>query len=217
MDIINYDVMSESWENGLPTGNGRLACMLWENGNKDIFSLNHEAIWTGKYKNRECECNAHFLPYVRQYLKEEKIFKATALSALAFGGNGGISPLDRRIDSYQPACDIVVSLPDEFLSRSLDISKGYAASRREHSSLRTFCSITDNCFAFEYRFDIPSVFSVSLDRALPVCQHDIPGISDQAGKEFFYTPLSEINFCPVFINKVIHSPKGLLYFLLISL
>lgn len=164
MDILNYDVMSESWENGLPTGNGRLACMLWENGNKDIFSLNHEAIWTGKYKNRECECNAHFLPYVRQYLKEEKIFKATALSALAFGGNGGISPLDRRIDSYQPACDIVVSLPDEFLSRSLDISKGYAASRREHSSLRTFCSITDNCFAFEYRFDIPSVFSVSLDR-----------------------------------------------------
>ena len=58
---------------------------------------------------------------------------------------------------------------------------------------------------------------VSLDRPLPVCQHDIPGISDQAGKEFFYTPLSEINFCPVFINKVIHSPKGLLYFLLISL
>lgn len=164
MDILNYDVPSESWENGLPTGNGRLACMLWEEGEKDIFSLNHEAIWSGKYKDRECEDTAHFLPYVRQYLKEDRIFKATALSALAFGGNGGISPLDRRIDSFQPACDIVVTLPGRLRGRFLDISKGYASSSREHSVLRTFCSITDNCFALEYRFDRPTAFSLSLDR-----------------------------------------------------
>ncbi len=128
---IYYNNFPEKWEDGLPLGNGRLAAMLW-GADCDILSLNHEWIWTGNFKKRENQKSAHFLPYVRQYLENGDYFRANALAAVAFGGNGGISPLERRMDSYQPAGELFVHFEESphSIVRSLEMEKGVVQSRR---------------------------------------------------------------------------------------
>ncbi|MDY0288657.1 MAG: glycoside hydrolase N-terminal domain-containing protein [Sphaerochaeta sp.] len=145
MDILWFDNLPEKWEDGLPFGNGRLAGMLWGDRTKDIVSLNHEDIWTGDFKHRECEPGAHFLPYVRDYLKRGENFKATALAAIAFGGNGGISPLLRRMDSFQPVCDIILTHDDQDLvRRDLSLKDGIVASQKEQLSVTALCHCTED-------------------------------------------------------------------------
>ncbi len=145
MDTLWFDTLSEKWEDGLPFGNGRLAGMLWGDRTKDIVSLNHEDLWTGDFKNRECEPGSHFLPYVRDYLKRGENFKATALAAVAFGGNGGISPLIRRMDSFQPACDIILTHEhQDLVRRELSLKDGIVASQKEQLSVTALCHCTED-------------------------------------------------------------------------
>lgn len=148
MDTLWFDNLPEKWEDGLPFGNGRLAGMLWGDRSKDIVSLNHEDLWTGDFRDRECEVGSHFLPYVRDYLKRGENFKATALAAVAFGGNGGISPLPRRMDSFQPACDIVLSHDcQELVRRELSLKDGIVSSRKENLFVTAFCHCVEDIFA----------------------------------------------------------------------
>lgn len=148
LDTLWFDNLPEKWEEGLPFGNGRLAGMLWGDRDRDIISLNHEDLWTGDFKGRECEVGAHFLPYVREYLKKGENFKATALAAIAFGGNGGISPLPRRMDSYQPACDLVLNHDRQSLvRRELSLLDGIVSSQKAHLFVSTFCHCTEDLFA----------------------------------------------------------------------
>lgn len=148
MDTLWFDNLPEKWEDGLPFGNGRLAGMLWGDRDRDIISLNHEDLWTGDFKERGCEPGAHFLPYVRDYLRRGENFKATALAAVAFGGNGGISPLPRRMDSYQPACDLILSHDgQELVRRELSVRDGIVSSRKERLFVSAFCHCTEDIFA----------------------------------------------------------------------
>lgn len=131
MDTLIFNHFADKWEAGMPVGNGRLAAMLWGTADCDILSLNHECLWTGDFKERVCDESAHFLPYVRDYLKRGENFKATALAAVAFGGNGGISPLTRRMDSYQPAGELVFRHAQATaVSRKLDLRGGVADSEK---------------------------------------------------------------------------------------
>lgn len=143
---LYYHNLSEKWENGLPVGNGRLAAMLW-GANSDILSLNHEWIWTGDYKQRENQKSAHFLLPVRQYLKNKDFFRANALAALAFGGNGGISPLPRRMDSYQPAGDLRIAYEKSPLEtfHTLDMTNGIAESCKKFSDYTVNSSVYCDC------------------------------------------------------------------------
>ena len=145
---ICYNHSPEKWEDGLPVGNGRLAAMLW-GADCDILSLNHEWIWTGNFKTRENQKSAHFLPYVRQYLENKDYFRANALAALAFGGNGGISPLTRRMDSYQPAGELFVRFEKapRTTVRSLDMEKGLVQSRRVFEDCNIDTSVYCDCSA----------------------------------------------------------------------
>ncbi|MEG2020897.1 MAG: glycoside hydrolase N-terminal domain-containing protein [Oscillospiraceae bacterium] len=169
MDILRFDGISEKWENGLAIGNGRLAAMVWNTENSHVLSLNHEWIWTGNFKNRECDDSAHFLPLVRDFLKKGEHFKATALAAVAFGGNGGISPLTRRMDSFQPACDIVFT-HDTSLNqkRILDMEKGIAQMEYEQNNhnvlLTAFCHLEKNMFVFNWKSAAPFSGSLSILR-----------------------------------------------------
>ena len=79
MQKMLYTRSSESWDNGLPIGNGRLAAMVWEQGNADILTVNHEMLWSGVKRNRECIEGAEYLPLVRKLLLEDKPFEATAV------------------------------------------------------------------------------------------------------------------------------------------
>lgn len=105
---LRYNKIPQKWNNGLPIGNGRLAAMYWGDENKDIFSLNHEYLWRGKYRGKVADEVADKLPVLRELLKKRDYFRATVYANLFWGGLGGNSgTVPGRIDSYQPAGNLV--------------------------------------------------------------------------------------------------------------
>ncbi len=161
-----FDNLPVKWEDGLPFGNGRLAAMLWGDRTKDIVSLNHEDLWTGDFKERECEVGSHFLPFFRDYLKRGDNFKASALAAVEFGGNGGISPLPRRMDSFQPACDITLFHDrQELVRRELSLDEGIVSSRKDRLFVSAFCHCEEDVFAVRWISSKPFDALLTVTRA----------------------------------------------------
>jgi len=144
---LSYAKIPEEWINGLPVGNGRLAAMYWGNEKKDILSLNHEHLWSGKYKGKEPEVSYDKLPMLRELLKERDYFRATVFANLFFGGRcGGDSGFNGRIDSFIPAGNIVFEHNSEFsgCKSELDIVNGIAKiNRGENSEVSAFCDSND--------------------------------------------------------------------------
>ena len=120
---------------GLPIGNGCQAAMVWGDASSDRLSLNHEWLWRGMHRERDNETVSHHLPEVRKYLAKGDFMRGTSLANTYFGGDGGVmrSILPRRVDSYQPAGDLVFILDDtcSFLRRELDIDRAVARTLRE--------------------------------------------------------------------------------------
>lgn len=155
MDKLRFNSFGYKWIDGLPLGNGRIAAMVWGNEEFDRISLNHEWLWSGKFKNRRCPVGSHLLPFVRDYLKNGENFKATALAAVAFGGNGGISPLQRQMDSFRPAGSLTVYHESaQAVQRCLAMNEGVAYSTKqlngEKLSLTAFCHAENDIFAFKW-------------------------------------------------------------------
>jgi len=136
MQRLYYRKSSEKWENGLPVGNGRVAGMVWDNGNTDIMTVNHERIWKGRNRNRKCIDGAEYLPLVRKLLKEDKVYEATVAANLFLGGLGGTSGLPHDIDPYQPAGTMrfIHREAKPLQERSLELECGTAWTRRENST-----------------------------------------------------------------------------------
>ncbi len=145
MQRMYYKKAAGKWENGLPIGNGRLAAMFWEKDNCDILTINHERLWSGINRQRECTETAGYLPLVRDFLQKEMFFEATAAANLFFGGKGGISEIDCRVDNYQPAGNLVfVHRKSNIVhERSLELESGVARNNREDSVLA--CWADCNC------------------------------------------------------------------------
>lgn len=188
-DLLNFKTPSKSWNDGLPIGSGRLAAMLWENNDKQILSLNNENIWTGDYKDRTVEKADHFLSYVRDYLLRGENFKATALAAIAFGGNGGISPLLRRMDSYQPAFDIVISGLKPFKSRELNLKSATATVNRDDITITAYCHSVDDLFILDIDSVNKESFTISCNR------------DSQKGQNVLFTYNENTIFADVDLNK----------------
>ncbi|MGN0906775.1 MAG: glycosyl hydrolase family 95 catalytic domain-containing protein [Bullifex sp.] len=163
-NILKFRNQATGWNDGLPVGSGRLAAMLWEDGDDEVISLNNENIWTGEYKNREYDRGDHFLPYVRDYLLRGENFRATALAAVAFGGNGGISPLLRHMDSYQPAFDFVISGLGKFSERRLNMENATAESQRGDVTVSALCHSTDDRAFIKLQGEKPFSFTLSCRR-----------------------------------------------------
>ncbi len=146
MKNLKYCKLSNEWINGLPIGNGRLAAMYWGNDEQDIFSLNHESLWSSRYKGKEAQIVAEKLPELRDMLKRRDYFSATVYANLFFGGMGGDSGTKPgRIDSYQPAGNIVfeenkaVRVSDS----QLDIDSALISSTRGTTLCNAFCDSND--------------------------------------------------------------------------
>lgn len=164
MRKLYYKTAPAEWMEGLPIGNGRLACMVWGD-NEDRFTLNHEWLWKGKNRVRSAPKSAYGLPLVRKYIKEGDHFKATALANLLFGGYGGISQLPQNVDSYQPAGELQMQIDNSvFQSRELDIFSGTVTVCRScnESMVRTavFADCNDGCISI--RWNSESKFSGKL-------------------------------------------------------
>ncbi|WP_273322798.1 glycosyl hydrolase family 95 catalytic domain-containing protein [Vallitalea guaymasensis] len=138
---LRYNNFPTDWKEGLLIGNGRLNGILWGDSNKDIISLNHERLWTGKYGDRKNRTSYEYLPKVRELLKEKDYFRGTALASLAFGGDGGISPYPRQEDSFKPAGELVFTYDREqenLVERVLDIQSGIATLAKKDIIIEAF-------------------------------------------------------------------------------
>lgn len=152
MSKLFYTKNSNKWEKGLPIGNGRLAAMIWDTADSDVLSLNHEHIWTDCFRNRECENSAEYLSIVRKYLSENKFFEATAAANLFFGGSGGgISGRQRRVDSYQPAGNLVFRHnKNEIVKRELNLECGIVKFKRKNTNSVFFSDCVNDIFCFKW-------------------------------------------------------------------
>lgn len=127
-----YTKPAADWTEGLPIGNGRLAAMVMGTCQTERLSLNHEWLWEGKNRFRDCEEAAQYLPEVRRLLLSGDYENGTELANRAFGGPGGISDKPGRIDSYQTAGDLFVEFnhhPYHDYVRELDLDSAIARVR----------------------------------------------------------------------------------------
>lgn len=129
---LRYSGSPHEWMEGLPIGCGRLAAMVLSFKNYDKLSLNNEFLYTGQFRDRDAENVAHFLPYVRDYLKRGDYFRGNMLANTVFGGYGGKSGLKNRVDPYQPAGDLYIKFDEEskLSERKLDIMSGVCSAER---------------------------------------------------------------------------------------
>ncbi len=144
---LNYNKIPTEWINGLPVGNGRLAAMYWGDGKKDILSLNHESLWSEKYRGKEPEVVYDKLPMLRDLLKKRDYFRATVFANLFFGGYGadsGVAPA--RIDCFLPAGNLVFEneKASTQCKSELDIISGLVEAERDRdTSIKVFCDSND--------------------------------------------------------------------------
>ena len=109
---------------GFPIGTGRLAAMVMGTSEPERVALNHEWLWRGVNRCRETRKSAHLLPEVRELLLAGNYEEGTLKGNEAFGGTGGVSGEPNRVDSYQPAGDLLFRLdhgPVSDYRRELDL------------------------------------------------------------------------------------------------
>lgn len=109
MNRLWYTTPAAEYMAGLPVGNGRLAAMVLGDPACERLALNHEWLWRGCQRWRECTPAAHLLPGVRQLLLSGDLAEGTRQGDLAFGGPGGGHPehAENRVDPYLPAGDLL--------------------------------------------------------------------------------------------------------------
>lgn len=147
MYSLKYNKIPTEWINGLPIGNGRLAVMYWGNDKKDILSLNHEYLWRGKNRDRKADYVADKLPILRELLEKRDYFSASLFANTFFSSYcGDTGTREGRIDSFQPAGDIVLEFSQASPKNTseLDIEKGLITSiRNQKVTANFFCDSND--------------------------------------------------------------------------
>ena len=121
------------WKEGLLLGNGRLGVNLCGQPKKERFALNHEWLYTGRFRDRTLIAPpAHALHDVRALLDAGNFVEATRLANQSFSPTGGRSPTapQQRIDPYQPAGDLWIT----------DLGGGDVQSYRRTLSLADACA-----------------------------------------------------------------------------
>ena len=142
--ILRYSHPAGEFKNGLPIGNGRLAAMICGDEGEIRLALNHEWLWKGENRFRDCEDAAVHLTEVRDALFAGDFKTGTQLANDYFAGLGGISGVKNRVDPYQPAGDFTVTAEGEgAYRRTLDLSSGEAVIRSGETELRAFASFAD--------------------------------------------------------------------------
>ena len=166
-----FDTWTQEYMEGLPVGNGRLAAMMLGRPEKLRVALNHEWMWRGENRFRECADSARHLPEVREALLREDFLEGTALANKYFGGNGGVSGVPNRVDPYQPVGDVWVALDAgeaKDYTRRLDLDTGLAETAFTAACGRVtqklFVSCTDGCVVLEVTAQQPTDMTAVLSR-----------------------------------------------------
>lgn len=142
--ILKYSHPAKEYISGLPVGNGRLAAMVCGDSCHVRLALNHEWLWRGENRFREHDDVSGKLPEVREAILSGDYLRGTELANEYFAGKGGISGIKNRVDPYQPAGDLTVTVPGggEY-TRQLDISTGEVQISSGNTKVRAFASFPD--------------------------------------------------------------------------
>ena len=134
---IWYRKPVESWDDGLPIGNGITGAMVVAGRTTDKIGLNHTALWReGKLKDRFNPDVSHHLPEIRRLFFEERWIEAPDAAHELLGAQMGTGFegewKNEGPDPYQPAGDLVIAMEHddsvEGFRRELDLSTGVASA-----------------------------------------------------------------------------------------
>ena len=185
---IWFDSWTEKYMEGLPIGNGRLAAMMVGRPEKLRIALNHEWMWRGENRFRECQEAAEHLPEVRELLLNGEFLKGTALANEYFAGGGGTSKKPSRVDPYQPVGDVWIAFEAGEVTdytRRLDFDNGLAKTEFNSDfgkvTQQLFVSCVDGCAVADVTVEKAAEMWISLTRIEdPRCtityEQDVDGI-----------------------------------------
>lgn len=173
--IIRFSHPAENYISGLPVGNGRLAAMVCGGAERVRIALNHEWLWRGKNRYRDCDDVSFHLPEVREAILAGDFETATRLANEYFAGRGGISGLRNRVDPYQPAGDLMIDVPGGgSYTRTLDIDTGEVSITSGATWIRTFASFADGFIVVNVKGPGEAALSRITD---PECDVTVDGLS----------------------------------------
>jgi len=126
MKKLWYNKSGQEFMCGLPIGTGRLAGMIHGSAGKENITLNHEWLWRGENRNRESAKSAHMLNEIREIILKGNYLEGNIRANEAFTNGGGLQKTEKpnRVDPYQPAGDLIISIPHKECSdyyRELDL------------------------------------------------------------------------------------------------
>lgn len=179
-----YKTTSNTWLDGLPIGEGRLAAMVVNDKDNDRFFLNHEWLWRGtkEARDRHAEKMAHHLPMVRELLAKGEYREGTIRANNFFGGGGGqagkFHPEDyegrtphlARLDNYQPAGTLIATFDGEqtLKERVLDMKNGLVSEIRERKGAPITAEHYADChcrlLSFKWDSEEPFTLTFTYDR-----------------------------------------------------
>lgn len=129
-----YTRPAAEWYEGLPIGTGRLAGMVLGTVKRDRIALNHEWLWTGRYRHRETRPCGDGLAKARRLLLAGRYEEGTVAANDALSPFGRDSMARVRMDSYQPAGDFYLEFSHDSYSgyrRELDLEQGRVTVQHE--------------------------------------------------------------------------------------
>lgn len=160
------------WQDGFPTGNGRLGALVYGNIAEELVLINHEALWFKTPKPVLPNISAH-LPEMRQMLTEGRWQEAAAFM------DGKLKGYPCNIDSYHPAFDISIAtaMTTAFHAyvRTLDFETGVLAVEWKEDgrafTRELFVSRADDVVVMRIRANVPG----AINCVLKLVPHDLQG------------------------------------------
>jgi alpha-L-fucosidase 2 len=158
-----YDKPAESWNEALPTGNGRIGAMIFGNPSAEHLQLNEETVWAGSPHSNVNERSGEFIPLIRQLIFEGRYREAqTVADENIFSVQNGMP--------YQPVGDLFIYFPghERFTAykRELDIQNAVASVSYEAGGVRYkreyFSSFTDQVIIARISADQPGMITCHL-------------------------------------------------------
>ena len=168
MSMMFYNQPAIEWNEALPLGNGSLGAMVYGDAQKEVVSLNHDTLWSGKPGKLEKEGayeayeEAKRMTFEGKYeeahqLLSEKFLCGFTNSYLPFGDLHLDMDLDGEISDYKRSLDLTKALT------TVEYSCGGVCYKREY-----FVSFPDEVLAIRLSADKPGKMNIRLSLESPL-------------------------------------------------
>ena len=153
-----YTSPANSWLNGLPIGNGRLAAMVQDTEHTDEITLNHEWLYAAGTKERHAKQHSQYLPFIRKLFKEGHHYEGALFANFLYTGDIGILQENpERLQSPAMAAEVdfnYFAKKNEYIERTLNLENGIVTIKRQIDGVivtsRYFANCETDLLSFEW-------------------------------------------------------------------